>query len=166
MSVMPAALVAELLKKHKRTVATAESCTGGLIAKLLTDIPGSSEYFIEGVVAYANEAKTRLLGVPAQVIAEHGAVSRQVAVAMAMGCRAKSGADFALSTTGIAGPGGGTPDKPVGLVYVGLADLHGCRVEELRLDPALSRDEIRQQSAEHALQILRAELLSVTGRPS
>ncbi len=155
---MPATRVAELLKKHKRTVATAESCTGGLIAKLLTDIPGSSEYFVEGVVAYANEAKTRLLGVPAQLITEHGAVSRQVAAAMAMGCRAKSGADFALSTTGIAGPGGGTPDKPVGLVYVGFADAHGCRVEELRLDPALSRDEIRQRAAEVALSMLKKAL--------
>ncbi len=155
---MPTARVAELLKKHKRTVATAESCTGGLIAKLLTDIPGSSEYFIEGVVAYANEAKTRLLGVPAELIAEHGAVSRQVAAAMALGCRAKSGADFALSTTGIAGPGGGTPEKPVGLVYIGLADPHGCRVEELRLDPTLSRDEIRQRTAEAAIELLTATL--------
>ncbi len=155
---MPAAGVAELLKKHKRTVATAESCTGGLIAKLLTDIPGSSEYFIEGVVAYANESKGRLLGVPAKLIAEHGAVSRQVAAAMALGCRAKSGADFALSTTCIAGPTGGTPEKPVGLVYVGLADAHGCRVEELRLDPTLSRDEIRQRAAEAAIELLKATL--------
>ncbi len=155
---MSAARIAELLKKHKRTVATAESCTGGLIAKLLTDIPGSSEYFIEGVVAYANDSKTRLLGVPAQLIIEHGAVSRQVAAAMALGCRAKSGADFALSTTGIAGPTGGTPDKPVGLVYVGLADAHGCRVEELRLDPALSRDEIRWGSVERALSMLEVRL--------
>ncbi len=155
---MPATRVAELLKKHKRTVATAESCTGGLIAKLLTDIPGSSEYFIEGVVAYANDSKTRLLGVPAQLIIEHGAVSRQVAAAMALGCRAKSGADFALSTTGIAGPGGGTPEKPVGLVYIGLADAHGCRVEELRLDPALPRDQIRQRATEIALSMLKDKL--------
>ncbi len=155
---MPAEQVADLLKKHKHTVATAESCTGGLIAKLLTDIPGSSEYFIEGVVAYANESKTRLLGVPAQLITEHGAVSQQVAVAMALGCRAKSGADFALSTTGIAGPTGGTSDKPVGLVYVSLADAHGCRVEELRLDPTLSRDEIRQRTAEAAIELLSATL--------
>ena len=155
---MPAERVAELLKKHKHTVATAESCTGGLIAKLLTDIPGSSEYFIEGVVAYANEAKTRLLGVPAELITEHGAVSRQVAAAMALGCRAKSGADFALSTTGIAGPVGGTPDKPVGLVYIGLADAHGCQVEELRLDPTLSRNEIRQHAAEGTLRMLETRL--------
>ncbi len=155
---MPAERVAELLKKHKHTVATAESCTGGLIAKLLTDIPGSSEYFIEGVVTYANEAKTRLLGVPAQLIAEHGAVSKQVAAAMAIGCRAKSGADFALSTTGIAGPAGGTLEKPVGLVYVGFADAHGCRVEELRLDPTLSRDDIRQRAAEGTLRMLETRL--------
>ena len=155
---MPAERVAELLKKHKHTVATAESCTGGLIAKLLTDIPGSSEYFIEGVVAYANEAKTRLLGVPAELITEHGAVSKQVAAAMALGCRAKSGADFALSTTGIAGPTGGTPEKPVGLIYIGLTDTHGCRVEELRLDPALSRNEIRQHAAEGTLRMLETRL--------
>ncbi len=155
---MPAARVAELLRKHKRTVATAESCTGGLIAKLLTDIPGSSEYFIEGVVVYANEAKTRLLGVPAELITEHGGVSRQVAVAMALGCRAKSGADFALSTTGIAGPGGGTPDKPVGLVYVGLADAHGCRVEELRFDSTLPRGTIRERTAQAAIDFLTANL--------
>ncbi len=155
---MPASEVARLLKAYHRTLATAESCTGGLIAKLLTDIPGSSEYFVEGVVVYANEAKTRLLGVPADLITEHGAVSRQVAVAMAMGCRAKSGADFALSTTGIAGPAGGTPEKPVGLVYVGLADPHGCRVEELRLDPTLSRDEIRQRACEDVLRLLETRL--------
>ena len=155
---MPASEVARLLKTHRRTLATAESCTGGLIAKLLTDIPGSSEYFIEGVVAYANEAKTRLLGVPAQLITEHGAVSRQVATAMALGCRAKSGADFALSTTGIAGPTGGTPEKPVGLVYIGLADAHGCRVEQLRLDPTLSRDDIRQRAAGEALRMLKTQL--------
>jgi len=158
MRIMPATRVAELLKKHKRTVATAESCTGGLIAKLLTDIPGSSEYFIEGVVVYANDSKTRLLGVPAQLITEHGAVSRQVAVAMALGCRAKSGADFALSTTGIAGPGGGTPEKPVGLVYIALADPHGCRVEELRLDPVLSRAEIRRRACEDVLRLLETLL--------
>ncbi len=155
---MSAERVAELLKKHKHTVATAESCTGGLIAKLLTDIPGSSEYFIEGVVAYANEAKTRLLGVPAQLITEHGAVSRQVAAAMALGCRAKSGADFALSTTGITGPTGGTPEKPIGLVYIGLANAHGCRVEELRFDSILTRSTIRERSAQAAIDLLTAGL--------
>ena len=158
MKIMPAERVAELLKKHNRTVATAESCTGGLIAKLLTDIPGSSEYFIEGVVAYANQAKTRLLGVPTELITEHGAVSKQVAVAMALGCRAKSGADFALSTTGIAGPTGGTPEKPIGLVYIALADEHGCHIEELRLDPTLPRNEIRQRAAEAAIELLIANL--------
>ena len=155
---MPASEVARLLKAHRRTLATAESCTGGLIAKLLTDIPGSSEYFIEGVVAYANQAKTRLLGVPTELITEHGAVSRQVAAAMALGCRAKSGADFALSTTGIAGPTGGTPEKPVGLIYIALADPHGRRVEELRLDPTLSRDEIRRRAAGAAIDLLTASL--------
>ena len=155
---MPAAHVAQLLTKHRFTLATAESCTGGLIAKLLTDIPGSSEYFIEGVVAYANSAKERLLGVPAKLITEHGAVSKQVAVAMAMGCRAKSGADFAISVTGIAGPGGGTSEKPVGLVYIGLADSSGCEVRQLQLASTLSRAEIRQHSAEEALHMLETRL--------
>ncbi len=155
---MPATQVAQLLTKHKFTLATSESCTGGLISKLLTDIPGSSEFFIEGVVAYADSAKERLLGVPAKLITEHGAVSRQVAAAMALGCRAKSGADFALSTTGIAGPGGGTPEKPVGLVYVGLADAHGCRVEELRFDSTLPRGTIRERTAQAAVDFLTANL--------
>ncbi len=155
---MPASQVAALLKKHKRTVATAESCTGGLIAKLLTDIPGSSEYFIEGVVAYADKAKERLLGVPASLLQQHGAVSKQVAVAMALGCRAKSSADFAISVTGIAGPTGGTPDKPVGLVYIGLADSSGGEVRQMQLDSTLSRTAIRQQSATEALRMLERRL--------
>ena len=105
-----------------------------------------------------SQTDTTSLGVPAQLIAEHGAVSRQVAAVMALGCRAKSGADFALSTTGIAGPTGGTPEKPIGLVYIGLADAHGCRVEKLQLDPTLSRDEIRQRTAESALRMLETRL--------
>ena len=99
------------------------------------------------------------MGHPARLLDEYGAVSEQVAIAMALGCRAKSGADFAISITGIAGPGGGTPDKPVGLVYLGLADKSGCRVKQLRLGPALSREQIREQSAVAAISMLTERLL-------
>lgn len=123
-------LFARLMSQHF-TVTTAESCTGGLIAAALTAIPGSSAVFLAGHVTYANEAKTRMLGVPAETIAEHGAVSPQVAQAMAEGAlRATPEAGLALSVTGIAGPGGGSAGKPVGLVYLGAARRAGpCRVE-------------------------------------
>lgn len=146
--------VAERLTAKGYTVATAESCTGGLVAKLLTDIPGSSAYFIEGLVAYANQAKTRLLGVPEHVLAQHGAVSEAVAIAMAMGCRIRSGADYTIAVTGIAGPGGGTPDKPVGLVFVAIADRSGCVAHKLELGADSSREQIRAQAARFALEEL------------
>ncbi len=155
---MPATRIAAMLTDRKLTIATAESCTGGLLAKLLTDIPGSGAYFIEGLVTYADSAKERLLGVPAKLLDEHGAVSEQAAIAMALGCRAKSGTDFAISITGIAGPGGGTPDKPIGTVYLGLADKTGCRAKQLRLDATLSREQIRQQSAIAAISMLTEQL--------
>jgi nicotinamide-nucleotide amidase len=102
-------------------LATAESCTGGLLAKLITDVPGASACFHQGYITYSNEAKTDLLGVPADVIERHGAVSEPIALAMASGVRARSKTDYALSITGIAGPDGGTPAKPVGTVWIGLA---------------------------------------------
>ncbi len=150
--------VAAALRKLGGTVATAESCTGGLIAKLLTDVPGSSSYFVEGVVAYSNESKTRLLGVTEELIARHGAVSREVAQAMARGCRQKAGTDYAVATTGIAGPTGGSEEKPVGLVYLALADETCCDVAELRLDEHLSRAEIRRQAADAMFQQLLRKL--------
>ena len=110
------------------TVAAAESCTGGMVAAAITDIAGSSGYFAGGIVAYSNEAKESLLGVPSEVLAAHGAVSAQVARAMAMGVRERLGAGLAVSVTGVAGPGGGTADKPVGLTYVGVADGSGADV--------------------------------------
>jgi len=110
------------------TVATAESCTGGMIADTLTDIPGSSGYLLGGVVAYADDVKARQLDVPAEVIAAHGAVSAQVARAMAVGARERFGATVAVSVTGIAGPDGGSEAKPVGLTYVGLAGPAGVEV--------------------------------------
>jgi nicotinamide-nucleotide amidase len=141
-----------------KTVSTAESCTGGLIAQSLTETPGSSASFIDGVVTYSNQAKTRLLGVPAELIAAHGAVSPQVAEVMARQCRERSGTDYAISITGIAGPTGGTPDKPVGLVYIGVADADGCEVREHRLGTYLTREEIRDRARKNALNSLRLRL--------
>lgn len=115
-------VVGELLKLRGYTLATAESCTGGLLAGRITEVPGSSEYFLEGVVSYSNEAKAGLLGVPKKLIKEHGAVSEQVANAMASGIRKRAGSTFGVGVTGIAGPGGGSEEKPVGLVYIALAD--------------------------------------------
>jgi PncC family amidohydrolase len=113
--------VSDELKKRKVTIATAESCTGGLLSHTLTNISGSSEYFDCGVISYSNTAKTQLLGVPQQLLQHYGAVSKEVAAAMAQGIRQKAKVDYALSTTGIAGPTGGTKEKPVGLVYIGIA---------------------------------------------
>ena len=113
--------VSSLLKEKGLTVATAESCTGGLIAHMLTNVSGSSLYFDRGVVSYSNRAKMELLGVPSQVLEKHGAVSEETAKAMAEGVKLRSGVDVGVSTTGIAGPTGGTKDKPVGLVYIGVS---------------------------------------------
>jgi nicotinamide-nucleotide amidase len=119
------AVVGRLLGAAGKTVAVAESCTGGTIAKKLTDVPGSSAYFLGGVVAYANSAKEQILGVPGDLLAEHGAVSEPVARAMAEGVRDRFGADFGVSTTGISGPDGGSDEKPVGLVHMALARAGG-----------------------------------------
>lgn len=115
-------VVGELLKLRGYTLATAESCTGGLLAGRITEVPGSSEYFLEGVVSYSNEAKIDLLGVPKELIEKRGAVSEEVANAMAAGIRKRAGSTFGVGVTGIAGPGGGSAEKPVGLVYIALAD--------------------------------------------
>jgi nicotinamide-nucleotide amidase len=139
------------------TLATAESCTGGLIAERLTEVPGSSSYFMEGVVTYSNEAKTRLLGVPAELIEEHGAVSAEVAEAMAEGVKQRAGVDFGLSVTGIAGPGGGSEEKPVGLVYIALAD--DAHTEHRRLMLPGDRHLIRWRASQAALDLLRRRLV-------
>jgi nicotinamide-nucleotide amidase len=151
--------VARLLFHRKQTVATAESCTGGLIAKNLTDIPGSSAYFLNGYVTYSNESKVRLLEVPEAMIREHGAVSAPVAEAMAVNARRLSHSDYAISVTGIAGPEGGTPAKPVGLVFFGLAYGGGCDVHERRLGSEMTREEIRDRARKFALNMLRLKLL-------
>ena len=137
------------------TVAVAESCTGGLIAATITEVPGSSGYFIGGVVSYANSAKEALLGVPEATIAAHGAVSAQVAVAMAAGALARVGAAMAVSITGVAGPDGGSDEKPIGLTYLGLASAAGVEVRRLQL----SGDRVgnREAAARAALEWLIAE---------
>lgn len=140
------------------TVAIAESCTGGLIAKELTDVPGSSSYVAGGIVAYANAAKERLLGVPAAVLSKHGAVSDAVAGAMAEGVRSRFGVSYGLSVTGVAGPGGGTSEKPVGLVYIGLSDARGTEVRECRFGDS-PREVIRARTAHVALAWLRRRAL-------
>jgi nicotinamide-nucleotide amidase len=151
--------VARLLQEKGATLALAESCTGGLLAKRLTDMPGSSAYFKEGLVTYSNEAKERLLGVPHALLLEHGAVSEPVARAMAEGARKGSGADYGLSVTGIAGPDGGTEEKPVGLVFVGISDAEDTLAEKLDLTAwARSRDAIRERSTNIAFDLLRLRL--------
>ena len=151
-------VVVDLLTERRATVATAESCTGGLLANLLTNVPGASAVFLEGFVTYANEAKVRALGVDAQLIAAHGAVSREVAAAMAEGARARAGVDYALATTGIAGPGGGTDAKPVGTVFIALAKKDGeTQVHRYRF--TTDRDTFKNLTAQTALDLLRRALL-------
>ncbi|MFL6228942.1 MAG: competence/damage-inducible protein A [Pyrinomonadaceae bacterium] len=139
------------------TLATAESCTGGLVAERITEVPGSSVYFKEGVVAYSNEAKVRMLGVPSDLIAEYGAVSAPVAEAMAEGVRLRADADFGVAVTGIAGPGGGSDDKPVGLVYIALAD--DAHTEHRKLLLPGDRQLIRWRASQAALDLLRRRLI-------
>jgi nicotinamide-nucleotide amidase len=151
--------VGRLLKKSGDTLALAESCTGGLLAKRLTDVAGSSAYLKEGLVTYSNESKERLLGVPSAMLLEHGAVSEPVARKMAEGARELAGADYGLSVTGIAGPDGGTEEKPVGLVFVGLSDADGTFAERLDLSAwARSREAIRERSANRAFDLLRLRI--------
>lgn len=155
--------VARLLGERGLTLCTAESCTGGLIAERLTEISGSSKYFLGGAVTYSNEMKIDLLGVPERLFGEVGAVSSEVAQAMAEGIRERTGADYGISVTGIAGPAGGTAEKPVGLVYIGIADLTGTQVKELRLSGA--REHIRDRTAKHALNLLRLKVMAAHSRP-
>ena len=150
--------IAAGLRARQQTLATAESCTGGLVGAALTGLPGSSAWYLGGVIAYANELKLRLLGVPPGVLAAHGAVSLETARAMAEGARAATGADVAVAITGIAGPTGGTAEKPVGLVYVGVAAPHGTATFKHRFSG--SRADVRRAAAETALRHLLAALNS------
>lgn len=149
--------VGELLAKHNLTLAVAESCTGGLISHRITNVPGSSKYFEIGIVAYSNDAKVELLKVPKRVLKEHGAVSSQTAIAMAQGVRRVSRADLGLGITGIAGPAGGTEQKPVGLVYIALATERAVGYEEFRFKG--ERLEIKEKVADEALRILKEHLM-------
>jgi len=151
-----AAVVGKALKAAGATLAVAESCTGGMIGEMITAVPGASEYFLGGVVSYANQAKAELLGVAADVIAAGGAVSEAVAAAMAEGAAERFGADWAVGVTGIAGPTGGTAEKPVGLVYVAIAGPGGTKVHR-HVFPG-DRDVIRRRAALAALNYLRLAL--------
>lgn len=153
------AVVADLLKEHKKTLATAESCTGGLIAHLITELPGASEFFLEGVVSYSNESKRDLLGVSPKTLAKHGAVSAEVAAEMARGIQKRAGSDFAIAVTGIAGPDGGTADKPVGTVHVAV--LHGQELWQRRFQFPFRRDLFKQVVAATALDRIRRILLKI-----
>ena len=150
-------VVVKMLTAAHQTIAVAESCTGGAIANRITNVSGSSEVFINGCVTYSNESKTRLIGVLEKTLAEQGAVSEEVAREMADGVRARSGADFGISTTGIAGPTGGTPDKPVGLVYIGFATSKGTTVHRHIL--TFDRETFKFFAAQYALDAVRRELL-------
>lgn len=150
-------VVAGLLKKHGLTISAAESCTGGLIAQRLTTVPGISENFMYSMVTYSNEAKTQFLGVPPETLDQFGAVSEETALEMVKGVRQAGGTDLAVAVTGIAGPGGGTPDKPVGLVYIGFADRDTTIVQPNLF--AGDREVIRWQTANVALNMVRKYLL-------
>ncbi len=152
-------VVGRLLRERAATLAVVESCTGGLLASRLTDVPGSSDYFARGVVAYNLEAKAHLLNVPASLVERHGVVSLEVARAMAAGVRQTSGTAFGLATTGIAGPTGGTPEKPVGLVCVALAWGGGDGAREFRL--LGDREQVKYRGAQMALEMLRRHLLGI-----
>ncbi|MCX8117826.1 MAG: CinA family protein [Desulfobacterota bacterium] len=145
-------IIGDRLRENGWTLSVAESCTGGLICDRITDVPGSSDYFLGGMVNYSNESKAKHLAVPKKEIGRYGAVSAQVAKRMAQGVRKAFGTTFGLSTTGIAGPTGGTREKPVGLVFIGVA--HGRKAEVIRLKLKGSRREIKEKSAEEGLRFL------------
>jgi len=150
-------VVGKLLTERKETLSVAESCTGGLIGMRLTDVPGSSAYFLEGAVTYSNEAKIRALNVPREILDKFGAVSAETAEAMAKGVRERSGSDYAVAVTGIAGPDGGSEEKPVGTVFIGYADK--LRTKSLRMILPGDRYLIRWRSSQGALDYLRRQIM-------
>jgi len=151
--------VLKLLQEKNLTVSLAESCTGGLIASRLTDIPGASASFVSGVVSYSNESKINILKVKEDTIKKYGAVSPQTAEEMAVGAKTLNGSDIGLSITGIAGPDGGSAEKPVGLCYIGIAAVNSVNVHKIMLNG--NRNKIRWSSSSRALDLLRRELLSM-----
>jgi nicotinamide-nucleotide amidase len=150
-------VVVRLLTERKKTLATAESCTGGCLSHRVTNVPGASAVFLGGFVTYSNESKQKFLGVRAETLAAHGAVSEAVAREMAEGARLQLGADFAIAVTGIAGPGGGTKEKPVGMVFIGLAGEFGTMVER-KFNP-YERKTFKEVTAWQALEMLRVRLV-------
>lgn len=150
-------VVAQLLSSHNMTLAVAESCTGGLLGKMITDISGSSRYFWGGVISYSNQAKQQLLGVRSATLNNHGAVSRATALEMAQGVKRMAGTHLGVAITGIAGPDGGSTEKPVGLVYIAVVGDNLEQVREMHF--VGSRDAIRMLSAKSALDLLRLQLL-------
>jgi nicotinamide-nucleotide amidase len=146
-------VIVHILTKQKKNLALAESCTGGFIANQITNVPGASKIFLGGVVSYSNEAKQKFLGVRAKSLAQHGAVSEAVAKEMAVGARKRFGADFAIAVTGIAGPSGSTKNKPVGTVFIALADASGTLVQ--RKLNAFGRLKFKKVTAQQALKLLK-----------
>ncbi len=146
------AQIGQALLEREWLLATAESCTGGLISHRLTNVPGSSAYFLGGVIAYANEVKVGILGVAEQTLIDHGAVSHATVAEMARGVCAQLGADVGVSVSGIAGPGGGTPEKPVGLVWIGLATPTGVWARRFHFEG--ERESVKAQAAEAALKFV------------
>jgi nicotinamide-nucleotide amidase len=157
-------VIGDLLRAAGQTLTTAESCTGGLVAQRITAVPGSSDYFLGAAVTYSNELKTRLVGVPAEMIAAHGAVSEPVARAMAEGVRQELGSDWGIGITGVAGPGGGSEEKPVGTVHVAVAGPRDGEVEHRRLRLPGDRERIRRFSSQIVLEMLRRRLLAEAGK--
>jgi nicotinamide-nucleotide amidase len=150
-------IVGYYLQMRDATLAVAESCTGGKLSSRITSVPGSSRYFLGGAIVYANELKTSFASVPPQLIVEHGAVSKEVALAMAEGIRAECDATIGVGITGVAGPGGGTEEKPVGLVYIAVAD--GKKPEVIERKFGGDRERIRQFSTQLALDMVRRKLM-------
>jgi nicotinamide-nucleotide amidase len=152
--------VGELLRERKLTIAIAESCTGGLIADRMTDISGSSDYFDRGIVTYSNKSKMDELGVPSELLDQHGAVSKEIAEAMARGIRILSNTDIGISTTGIAGPTGGTPEKPIGLVWIGFSDTDTTFAMQFNFGG--ERRIVKERAAQAALELVRRKILKIT----
>jgi nicotinamide-nucleotide amidase len=154
-------VVGNLLRARRATVSVAESCTGGMLGERLTSVPGSSDYFVGGFITYSNAMKVELLGVPPEVLERHGAVSQETAEAMAAGARRRTGSTYALSITGIAGPDGGSESKPVGLVYIAIADETGTHTEHRRF--LGDRQRIRTFTVQMALDLLRRRIIGRAG---
>ena len=152
--------IGKLLRERKLTMAIAESCTGGLIADRITNVSGSSEYFERGITTYSNKSKIDELGVSSELISQHGAVSREVAEAMALGIRTASDVDIGISTTGIAGPTGGSPEKPIGLVWIGYSEKEGTFA--LQFNFGGERRIIKERAAQAALELLRRKILKIS----